>query len=300
MTDTKRSTVVLGATGLQGGGVARALTSQGARVRAVVRDPTQQRALALRRRGVELVVGDLADPVSLSAAMQGASAVFSVQPSSGQPGAPVTDEEEVRFGELVIETAERQEVEQFVYSSAIAASHGLSGIGHFDTKVHLEERLRRSTIPLTTVVRPATFMEFLLPSKDEVAAGTVSFLMRPEQAMQVVASSDIGRVVAAVIDRPGDYQGRSVNLAGDEVTGLDLAVALSRHTGSTLRYSQLPGSLRTEVPMLGRLVDLLDAGPLAGDASLEDLRAEFPFLKDLRLWLASEGGAHGAAPADPP
>ena len=75
---TRRPTIlVTGAAGLQGGSVIRALLADGAwRVRAMTRDPRSVAALALRAAGVEVVRGDLTDPVSLPAALEGADVVY--------------------------------------------------------------------------------------------------------------------------------------------------------------------------------------------------------------------------------
>src|SRR3954462_8843764 len=68
-----------GATGQQGGAVARALIPAGTPVRGLVRDPGSDRARALAELGVELVKGDLDEPESLKPALSGARALFSVQ-----------------------------------------------------------------------------------------------------------------------------------------------------------------------------------------------------------------------------
>lgn len=78
-----RSALVLGATGQQGGAVARALNTKGWVVKALVRDPQGGKAKALAAQGIELRHGDLVDRRSLQAAMADVDAVFSVQPSSG-------------------------------------------------------------------------------------------------------------------------------------------------------------------------------------------------------------------------
>ena len=77
-----QSVLVFGATGQQGGSVARALLHRGWRVRALVRDPFSAGAAALAARGAELVVGTFEDRAAMRSAMAGVDGVFSVQPSS--------------------------------------------------------------------------------------------------------------------------------------------------------------------------------------------------------------------------
>jgi nucleoside-diphosphate-sugar epimerase len=144
MTDISKTVVVLGATGQQGGSVAAALRADGWAVRAVVRDPSGPRARSLSAAGVETVRGDLADPESLRAAFSDAYGVFGVQPNSGQAGAEVTKEDEVRFGTAVADIAERCGVAHLVHSSAITAG-STTGVDHLGTK----SRTPPDNVPLT-------------------------------------------------------------------------------------------------------------------------------------------------------
>ncbi|WP_369214226.1 NmrA family NAD(P)-binding protein [Streptomyces flavofungini] len=162
MSNPTKTIVVLGATGQQGGAVAAALRADGWTVRAVVCDPSAARARALAATGVETVRGDLGEPRSLHAAFSGAHGVFSVQPNSGQAGATVTNEDEVRFGTTVADTAERSGVAHLVYSSTVAAGPTPTGVAHLDTKSTIERHVRSLGIA-HTIIRPATFMELLLP-----------------------------------------------------------------------------------------------------------------------------------------
>lgn len=79
MDPTSKIILVTGATGQQGGAVARHLLTGNWRVRALVRDPLKPTAQALANQGAELVPGDLNDPASLDPALQGIYGVFSVQ-----------------------------------------------------------------------------------------------------------------------------------------------------------------------------------------------------------------------------
>ena len=115
-----QSVLVFGATGQQGGSVARALLHRGWRVRALVRDPFSAGAVALAARGAELVVGTFEDRAAMRSAMAGVDGVFSVQPSS--PGGTVTDEQEVRYGITIADLAVECGVKHLVYSSGSAAA----------------------------------------------------------------------------------------------------------------------------------------------------------------------------------
>ncbi|MEU4409182.1 NmrA/HSCARG family protein [Streptosporangium sp. NPDC023963] len=287
MTDISKTVVVLGATGQQGGSVAAALRADGWAVRAVVRDPSGPRARSLSAAGVETVRGDLADPESLRAAFSDAHGVFSVQPNSGQAGAEVTNEDEVRFGTAVADIAERCGVVHLVYSSAITAG-STTGVDHLDTKSRIEPHVRNLDIA-STIIRPATFMELLVTPDMGLARGHLSFLMRPDQAMQFIAVRDIGRVVAEVFGSPDRYTGRTIEIAGDALTGDALAAQLTQATGRPISYSRLPTTLLAQDEVLGKLAALVDDGRLAGNAELDALHAEFPFLLRFDRWLAGPG-----------
>ncbi|WP_234431487.1 MULTISPECIES: hypothetical protein [Streptomyces] len=115
--------------------------------------------------------------------------------------------------------------------------------------------------------------------------GRLSFLMRPEQAMQFIAVRDIGRIAATVFGAPGRYAGRTLEIAGDSLTGEALAGHLTRAAGRPIGYRRLPAGGE----VLDRLMALVDDGRLAGNADLDALRAEFPFLLDFDRWLAGPG-----------
>lgn len=159
----ERAILVLGATGQQGGAVARALMSTSRPVRAMVRDPESEAAQALAAIGVDLFRGDFSNAPSVREAIAGVAGIFSVQPNSGIPGAGITDEDEVRFGKLVADLSVDARVNHLLYSSASVVSRGPTGIANLDCKREIEDHVRSLPIA-TTIIRPATFMELLAHS----------------------------------------------------------------------------------------------------------------------------------------
>lgn len=288
MVNINKTVVVLGATGQQGGAVAAALRADGWSVRAVLRDPSGHRARSLSAAGVETVRGDLGDPASLRAAFSGAHGVFSVQPNSGQAGSDVTNEDEARFGMTVADIAERCGVTHLVYSSTVAVGPTPTGVPHLDVKGRIEAHIHDLDIT-RTIIRPATFMELLVAPGMGLDEGHLSFLTRPDQAMQFIAVRDIGRIVAAVFGAPDRYAGRTVEIAGDALTGDALAEHLTQAAGRPVSYSRLPTTLLAQDEMLGKTAALVDNGRLAGNADLDALRTEFPFLLRFDHWLAGPG-----------
>ena len=240
-----------------------------------MRDPSGHRARSLSADGVETVRGDLGDPESLRAAFADAHGVFSVQPSSGQAGGDVTDEDEFRFGTTVAEMAERCGVAHLVYSSTVAAGPTPTGVAHLDVKSRVEAHVRNLDIA-STIIRPATFMEILLLPGMGLDRGHLSFLMRPDQAMQFIAVRDIGRIVAAVFGSSDRYAGRTMEIAGDALTGNALSEHLAQAAGRPISYGRLPATLLAQDEILGRTAALVDSGRLVGKRTSTRCVRSFP------------------------
>ncbi|MCQ8239759.1 NmrA/HSCARG family protein [Rhizosaccharibacter radicis] len=280
--------LVFGATGQQGGAVAAALAANGWPVRALVRDPDGSGAQRLRSAGVALHPGDLGDPDSIRAAMRGVHGVFSVQPSSGQGDAyGVTDEQEIGWGRSIADIARTEGVQHLVYSSVNAAGEP-TGMGHFDSKTEIEEHIRRSGLR-HTIVRPAAFMELLMLPGMGLDQGRFSFFLRPDQKGQLIAVQDIGTIVADLFAAPDRHAGRTIEIAGDEITGQEFGAILSRAAGRPIGYARFPDDMLQPGSFLGRLASLIDDGRLAGRADIEVLRREFGPLTRFADWVAGPG-----------
>ncbi|MCB8874246.1 NmrA/HSCARG family protein [Acidisoma silvae] len=286
---TDRTVLVFGATGQQGGAVAQALRAAGWLVRALVRDTTSDKAEALRDQGVMLVQGDMDDTAAMMAAMAGVYGVFSVQPSSGQGAAHgVTDADEIRWGKTIADSAMANGVRHLVYTSVNAAGAEKTGMGHFDSKAEIEAYIR--SLPLRhTIIRPSGFMEILMLPGMGLNQGQFHFLMRPDQPIQCIAVADIGRIVAGIFADPETYAGQTLEIAGDTVTGTEIAAKLSHAAGRPITYHRFADSLLEQNAFLARLAALVDDGRLAGNADIAALRRDFPGMLTMDAWLAADG-----------
>ncbi|MCK2218760.1 NmrA family NAD(P)-binding protein [Actinomadura sp. ATCC 31491] len=287
-----KTIVVTGATGAQGGAVARHLLAAGWRVRALTRDPAGPAARALARAGAEPVRAELDDAASLAAATEGAYGLFSVQPTVGSPGTPpgFTAEDEVRWGRNVADAAHAAGVEHLVYAS-------LAGAGRHDTEVlpqntvskwRVERHLARLGLP-ATVLRPVSFMENYTGAY-HLSGGTVSAAFAADVPQQIMAVDDVGAIAALAFARPGEWIGRTVDLAGDELTPRAIAAAVSAAVGRPLPYVQIPIEViaRAGEEFARAYVWLNERGYRADVAFT---RALHPGLMDLRTWLARTGAA---------
>ncbi|WRO13556.1 NmrA/HSCARG family protein [Streptomyces cyaneofuscatus] len=234
MTDRK-IILVLGGTGNQGGATARELLSRGWSVRALVRDPDKPEAQALKELGAVLVRGDLEDVASLRAAAEGVHGIFSVQALAYEPE---TLAAEVRHGKAVADVAKEAGVTHFVYSSVGGAERG-TGIDHFESKAEIERHIKALGLP-ATILRPVFFMNNLLHFADVEGERVMSLPVEPDKPMQFIASDDIGVFAADAFDRPAEFIGREIELAGDEITFPQVAEVYERITGTPSRLEPTP------------------------------------------------------------
>ncbi|MET9092206.1 NmrA/HSCARG family protein [Streptomyces cyaneofuscatus] len=227
--------LVLGGTGNQGGATARELLSRGWSVRALVRDPDKPEAQALKELGAVLVRGDLEDVASLRAAAEGVHGIFSVQALAYEPQ---TLAAEVRHGKAVADVAKEAGVTHFVYSSVGGAERG-TGIDHFESKAEIERHIKALGLP-ATILRPVFFMNNLLHFADVEGERVMSLPVEPDKPMQFIASDDIGVFAAEAFDRPAEFIGREIELAGDEITFPQVAEVYERITGTPSRLEATP------------------------------------------------------------
>ena len=200
----------------------------------------------------------------------------------------VTDDQEIRWGKHIADAAAARSVRHLVYASVNAVGRGPTGMGHFDSKFAIEEHIRSLDL-CSTIVRPSAFMELLLLPGMGLDQGSFSFFLHPEQAVQVIAVRDIGRIVAGVFAAPDRFCGRTIEIASDELTGAQLGEALSRAAGKSISYLRFPDDILEENAFLGRLAALVDDGRLTGHADIGALRREFGALTSFDAWLAGPG-----------
>lgn len=228
--------VTFGGTGKQGGAVARELLRRGHRVRAVVRDPQADRARALAAAGAEVVAGDMDDPASLDVAMRGAYGVYSMQTFTGPDGF----DGELRQGRAVADAAARADIAHLVYGSAGGAERA-SGVEHFENKGRVERYIAQLGLP-ATVLRPAFFIDNFAGMGPVWADGelVLTIALKPETTLQMIATDDIGYFAGEVFDHPGRYVGRQLEIAGDELTGPQMAEVFWRVSGIPTRFRSQP------------------------------------------------------------
>jgi uncharacterized protein YbjT (DUF2867 family) len=241
-TMAKRTIAVMGSTGAQGGGLVRALLRQrDAQVRAITRKPTGDAARALADAGCQLVAADLDDAASLTRAFEGADAAFCVtnfwehfspdkeltQAKNLADAARATKLKHVVWSTLE-DTRERVPLED----ERMPTLQGRYKVPHFDAKGEANRFF--ADLP-TTFLYTSFFWDNLIyfgmgPKRE--ADGTVGFVLPMESAkLPGIAAEDIGKCAAGIFAHGGDWVGKSVGIAGEHLTGAEMAQALTQSLG---------------------------------------------------------------------
>ncbi|KAH8906197.1 NmrA family protein-like protein [Coniochaeta sp. PMI_546] len=305
-----KTILVIGATGRQGSGVITALLASPTpyTILALTRTPTSEAAqrLALLSPTIHLVQGDLNDIPSLWTAASLLSptpiwGVYSVQVSLGKN---VTEASEVIQGTALIDTALSHGVRTFIYSSVDRGGDRASWanetpIPHFRSKYRIEHHLRSVTTTTTsvpppcphppmawTILRPVAFMDNLQPGfETSIFLSALRNRLPASKKVQWVASSDVGRYAAMAFDRPDEWDGRAVGLAGDELTMDELSEVFERATGRPAPVANwVFGYVLTAlVRELGLMIGWFARDGYGADVAAR--RGEYPALMDLETYL---------------
>jgi len=275
---------VTGATGQQGGAVARLLLKSGWRVRALTRDTQKPASQALAQEGAEVVPGDLDKPGELAAAFQGAYGVFSVQnywlPNVGFDG-------EVRQGISVADAALASDVQHLVYSSVGAAHRGM-GQKHFESKFEVENHIKQVGISFT-ILRPAAFMENALWNREKILSGVYpSWGLPPEKIFQTISVLDIAAFTDLAFTNPDEYLGETFELAGDALTETQMAEKFAEAIGRPVKVgaAEMPTDA---IPDEEQEASFRFFSGEAYTADIKALRKLNPDLLDYTSWIGRTG-----------
>jgi uncharacterized protein YbjT (DUF2867 family) len=203
---------------------------------------------------------------------------------------------EERHGKLVADVAREVGLEHVVHSS-VGGAERPEGVHWRESKLRVEERIREHELP-ATFLRPAYFIENLrndmFPPRlvgDELVYRRG---LAPDTPLQMIAAADIGYFAADAFDDPERYIGAKVELAGDQLTGEQIAAVFQRHTGIRTRFESIPlEELNRTNPWQAIAYDWLNRIGYAADVPA--LRAQHPRLLDLETWLATTGWKAQAA-----
>ena len=297
MSHADKTILVSGATGKQGGALLKYLVRDGWRIRALTRNPRGQTAQELSKSGVEVIQGDMDDVESLKRAMKGVYGTYSVQ-DFWMVGA----RREVQHGKNMADAARAAGVEHFLYSSVGGAERN-SGITHWETKWEIENHIRKLGLP-ATMLRPVAFMEnyYIEAVEIGILKGKLTDPIRGDKPYQTIAVDNIGAFGALAFDRPKDFIGLALEIAGSELTNVQAAEVFSRVLGKRVKFQKLPMPIVRLV--LGKeFYEMFRWFNQAGfEADILALKTSFPEVRllDLETWLRDEGWQKHARKLTPP
>jgi len=248
----KKIIAVVGATGAQGGGLVRAIMadpSGGFVARAITRDLTSEKARALAKLGAEVVAADIADQASLAAALQGAYGAYFVT-FFWDHFSPEKEKAEIRNTAAAAKAAGLKHViwstledtRQWVPLSdtRMPTLMGQYKVPHFDAKGESNRVFTELGVP-TTFLFTSFYWDNLIhfgmgPKKGP--DGKLAFtLPMGDKKMPGIAAEDIGKCAYGVFKRGSGYIGTSVGIAGEHLTGKQMADALSVALGQEVVYN---------------------------------------------------------------
>ena len=236
MESKKNLVLVTGATGKQGGAVARELLAKGYPVRALTRRPDAAESKELAKRGAEIAVGNFDDKASLAKALAGAWGLFSLQ-NTWEVGV----EREEEQGKCLAHAARKAGVQHMVYTS-VASAHRRTGIPHFENKWRIEETIRGLGFPSHVILRPVFFMQnftspWFLPA---IQQGQLAVGLKPGTVLQMIAVQDIGKYGLWAFERHAELNRREIDIAGDQHTMPETATILGKALKQNLAFVSVP------------------------------------------------------------
>jgi len=243
---------VVGATGAQGGGLARAILDDpqgGFSVRALTRHPDNDKARALAARGAEVVAADLDDEESLVKAFTGAYGAFCVT-NYWEYFSP---EKELAQATNMAKAAKRAGLKHVIWSTLedtrlrvplsddrMPTLMGKYKVPHFDAKGEADNIFKQAGVP-TTCLRTSFYWDNMIgfgsgPQKGPDGKYAITFPMA-DKALPAIAVEDIGRCAYGIFKRGSEFIGRTVGVAGEHLTGTQMAAALSKALGIEVGYN---------------------------------------------------------------
>ena len=254
----KRTIAVVGATGVQGGGLARAILEDKREtyaVRALTRKPDSEKAQALAELGAEVVAADLDDMQSLLRAFDGCYGAFCVT-AFWEHFSP---EKELAQAERMADAARRTGLEHAIWSTLedtrrfvpldddrMPTLMGRYKVPHYDAKGEADILFTDRGVP-TTLYRTSFYWDNLIhfgmgPRQQPDGSLAIAFPMA-DKRLPGMAGADIGKCAYGLFKRGDEFIGKTVGVAGDFLTGAQMAAGLSKALGREVRYNDVPADV---------------------------------------------------------
>ncbi len=251
----KKIIAVVGATGAQGGGLARAILNDPAgdfTVRALTRDPNSDKAKALAKLGADVVAADVDDVQTLMRAFQGAYGVYAVTFFWNH----FSPDKELASAAAMAEAAKHAGVQHVIWSTLedtrrwvplsdnrMPTLMGEYKVPHFDGKGaadHIFSELGVPTTFLLTSFYWDNFIYFGMGPKTGPNGRLSITLPMGDKKLPGIAAEDIGRCAYGIFKRGSEFIGKTVGIAGEHLTGSQMAAEFSAVLGREVEYNAVP------------------------------------------------------------
>jgi uncharacterized protein YbjT (DUF2867 family) len=290
-----KTILVFGATGAQGGSVARQLLARGKfAVRAFTRKADSPAAQELKKLGAEIAVGNLDEPATIAAALAGCYGAFGVTNFWEH-----FDKEGPQGRNLVKAVADAK-LQHFVYSTLPPIEKATGGklkSPHFDLKAEHEEYAKQLGIPATFVHVPFYYENFLYFFPPRPAGdGTYQFAFpQGDTALAMMSVQDVGYIVARIFEEPQKYIGKVLSLAADEQPAASYASSMSKATGLDIKYSHMPRESFAALGFPGAedLADMFEFYRVhipSRKTDIDTYRSLAPEIQSFDAWMGKNGG----------
>lgn len=250
----KKIIVVFGATGAQGGGLAHAILqdkSSEFSVRAITRDPNSDKAKDLARLGADVVAADIDDPESMKRALQGAYGAFFVTFFWAHFSAEKETNEAKNFAAAAKNAGLKhviwstlEDVRKYVplNDNSMPTLQGKYKVPHFDGKGEADKYFIEAGLPVTFLLASFYWDNMIYfgmgPKKGADGKLAITFPMGKKK-MAGIGAGDIGRCAYGVFKKGKDLLGKRVGVAGDQLTGDEMAKALSAALNQEVGYNEI-------------------------------------------------------------
>jgi uncharacterized protein YbjT (DUF2867 family) len=252
---TPRTIAILGATGAQGGGLVRAILSEpssGFTARAITRDVNSPKARELAKLGAEVVAADLDDLESLKRAFDGAYGAYCVtffwshfSPEKELAGATAMAQAARYAGleHLIWSTLEDTRKWVPLNDNRMPTLMGKYKVPHFDAKGEADHVFRDLKLPVTFLLTSFywdNFIHFGMGPKKGPDGKLALTLPMGDKKLPGIAAEDIGKCAFGIFKRGGEFIRKTVGIAGEHLTGTQMAAALTRALGRPVGYNDVP------------------------------------------------------------
>ncbi|UCS92471.1 NmrA/HSCARG family protein [Echinicola marina] len=307
----KKIITIMGATGAQGGGLARAIlsdTNSEFAVRAVTRDKNSDKAKELGDLGAEVAVANLDDKASIIEAMNGAYGAYLVTFFWDH----FSPEKEYIHAKNMAEAAKECELQHIIWSTLedtrkyvplednrMPTLQGKFKVPHFDMKGEANQLFIDMSLPTTYLMASFYWDNFIYfgsgPQKGEDGKYYLTFPL-DDKKMAGIAAEDIGKCAYGIFKKGKSMVGKTVGLAGEKLSGTEMAAAFSKHLGKEVIYNNVnPDTFRSfDFPGADDLGNMFqfyrDFEEVCNRHRNVDLSRELnPELKDFDSWLKQYG-----------